>query len=182
MSITANRNPINLAWSDFDVVSPPLIDPADGKTVDAYTSFAYDLPVRPPQTIDGQIALFQNNVLTITPSDGSSATGRPKITRGTPQTAALLDHETFHYDLGFVIARVVARNLMSLRKPSVAELAVALQETMDYHFRTRTGRIQSRYDIDSRHGTNSTYQRIWKQRMAACLSNPNATKLGGYWL
>lgn len=182
MPITATRAISTLSWSEFAVVNPPLVDPADGHQVDAYTSFNWELPNRPPQIIDGQLALNQNNVLRITPSDGVTPTGRPKVTRPTSQTAALLAHEQFHYDVGFVIARVVARNLMALRKPDAASMIAAIGQLTHFHFRTRAKLIQSRYDIDSRHGTNSTYQRIWKQKMVHCLANPNATKLGGFWL
>ena len=182
MPITATRAIGTLSWSDFAVVRPPLVDPADGHQVDAYTAFSWEFPDRPPQEIDGQLALNQNNVLRIRPSDGATPPGRPKVTRGTSQNAALLAHEQFHYDVGFVIARVVARNLMALRKPDRASMIAAIRQLTHYHFRTRARLIQSRYDIDSRHGTNSTYQRIWKQKMANCLANPNATKLGGFWL
>ena len=182
MPITANRAKTVLSWSDFQVVKPPLYDEADGKEVQAYTSFSWDLPARAPQKIDGQLALNQNIVLKIIPSDGKFPPGRPKIIRGTAQTAGLLDHEQFHYDAGFVIARVVARNLMGLRKPDKPALIIALQKLIRYHFIKRAGLIQARYDIDSRHGINNRYQRIWKQRMKNCLANPNATQLGGYWL
>ena len=182
MPITATRAISKLSWSDFAVVRPPLVDPADGHRVAAYTAFSWELPDRPPQVIDGQLALNQNNALRISPSDGATPPGRPKVTRGTSQTDALLAHEQFHYDVGFVIARVVARNLMALRKPDRASMITAIRQLTHFHFRTRASLIQSRYDADSRHGTNSTYQRIWKQKMANCLSNPRATKLGGFWL
>jgi hypothetical protein len=71
---------------------------------------------------------------------------------------------------------------MSLRAPNQAALGIAVQNAAQLHFMTRARLLQRRYDLDTRHGTNAHYQRIWKNRMAACLANPNSNQLGGFWL
>ena len=53
---------------------------------------------------------------------------------------------------------------MHLRAPN----QVALGTAAHLHFVTRTGLLQRRYDIDTRHGTSSHFQKIWKDRMAVC--------------
>ncbi len=128
----------------------------------------------PPRTVDGQLALADPNIITITPNS--------QVFRGVNQTPALLSHEQFHYDVSVVIARALARKLMRIRSPNHGTLRVAIQSAADLHFMTRARLIQRRYDMDTRHGTNAHYQKIWKSRMTSCLANPRSDHLGGFWL
>lgn len=48
MAITVQANPVSLTWADYTVVPNQIMDPADQTLVDAYTSFRFDLPDRPP--------------------------------------------------------------------------------------------------------------------------------------
>jgi hypothetical protein len=173
MAITVTTTPVTLSWSNFRTV-PTLVDPADGQVIDAYTAFDFNFPSRPPRTVNGQFALADPLVITITPNC--------QFRSGATQTAALLSHEQFHYDVGTVTARALARHLMALRASTVPALASAMRAAVTLHFVTRTGLIQRRYDKDTRHGTVARYQRIWKRRMATCLGNPRAQQLGGFWL
>jgi hypothetical protein len=84
--------------------------------------------------------------------------------------------------VGIVCGRALARHLMRLRGANQADLRAQLISAVTLHFVTRAGLIQRRYDIDSRHGTNAHYQKIWKDRMTTVLANPNADQLGGFWL
>lgn len=174
MTIAVIATPVTLAWRNFTTVAGPLIDPADGQSVDALTAFNFNLPTLPPRTVAGQLAVADPNVLTITPN--------AQVVAGVPQTPALLSHEQFHYDVGIVTARALARHLAALRAPNVAALGTAVREAARLHFTTRAGLIQRRYDLDTRHGTNAHYQRIWKNRMAACLANPRSETIGGFYL
>jgi hypothetical protein len=173
MAITVSASPTTLAWSNFTSVSS-LTDPADGTAVDAYTTFGYDIPDRPARTVGGMLALADPMTIRITPN--------ARVVTGVAQTAGLLSHEQFHYDVGIVCARALARHLMRLRGANQADLRSQLISAVTLHLITRAGLIQRRYDIDSRHGTNAHYQKVWKDRMATVLANPNADQIGGFWL
>ncbi len=177
MTITAVSSTLTgteLTWGDFTVVPPPLVDPADGHTIDAYTSFDYQLANGTPVASGGKFRVPDPNTLTITP--------QASVTTGTAKTAALLAHESFHFDLGFCIARVVAKKLEDLEMATAADVTTEGLRLFDYHFRTRAGLIQARYDKDTHHGTVARYQRVWADRMATCKGDPNATRIGGFWL
>ena len=175
MAITVQANPVNLTWANFAVVPNKIRDPADGALVDAYTAFRYNIPNLPPKNYGGGMLGFADPMtITITPN--------AQVWAGVAQTAALLSHEQWHYDVGTVTARVLAKTLSRARKRTVADLIIVLQNAVRLHFTTRTGLLQSRYDKDTRHGTNAHYQRIWKRRMTQCLANANATQLGGFML
>jgi hypothetical protein len=101
---------------------------------------------------------------------------------GGPQSPELLAHQQFYYDVGFVVARVVARELMSLRAGGEGELAAAVWNTVQLHFIFRAGLIQRRYDLDTRHGAIRYDQQLWTWRMSACLADPTSSQIGGFWL
>ncbi len=174
MAITVVANPANLTWANFRPSGSRIVDPNDGTLVDAVTRFNFNLPNRPPRAVAGQVAMADPNVITITPNS--------QVFTGVVQTAALLSHEQFHYDVGVATARALARQFMRLRAPNQAALGIAVQNAAQLHFMTRARLLQRRYDLDTRHGTNAHYQRIWKNRMAACLAHPNSNQLGGFWL
>ena len=174
MAITVQANPANLTWANFTVVPNKIVDPADNALVDAYTTFNYNIPPLPPRTVDGKLAFADPMTITITPNC--------RVWSGVSQTAALLSHEQWHYDIGTVTARALARKLSRARKNTQAELVTLLQNAVQLHFRTRAGLLQSRYDKDTRHGTNAHYQNIWKTRMTNCLNDASATQLGGFYL
>jgi hypothetical protein len=174
MAITVNANPAVLTWANFVPVPMQIPDPNDGTLVDAVTRFNFNMPAQPPRNIGGKFALADPLVITITPN--------AMVFTGVAQTAALLSHEQFHYDVGIVTGRALARHLMRLRAPSLPALVTQVQAATQLHFMTRAGLLQSRYDIDTRHGTNAHYQKIWKDRMTKCLANPLADQLGGFYL
>ena len=174
MTIPVLAIPPLLTWPNFTTVAGPLIDPADGTSVDALTAFNFNLPSLPPRNLGGQLAVADPNVITITPN--------AQIVAGVAQTPGLLSHEQFHYDVGIATARALARHLAALRAPNLAALGTAVRDAANLHFTVRAGLIQRRYDIDTRHGTNAHYQRIWKSRMAACLANPRSETIGGFYL
>jgi len=174
MAITVFASPRKLSWLHFTPVPNRIRDPHDGSLQDALTQFDFFLPDRPPRQIDGQYALADPLTLLITPN--------ARVWTGVRQTDELLSHEQFHYDVGIVIARAAARHFMSLRARTVEELRQSFQQAARLHFVTRNRLIQRRYDLDTQHGQNAHYQRIWKRRMAACLANPRSDTLGGFVL
>lgn len=174
MAITVQTNPAALTWANFAVVPNQIVDPADNSLVDAYTTFNYNIPNLPPKNYGSKIGFADPMTITITPNC--------QVWSGVAQTADLLSHEQWHYDIGTVTARVLARELSRARKNTVAELITVLQNAVQLHFIRRAGLLQSRYDKDTRHGTNAHYQRIWKTRMTSCLADANATQLGGFYL
>ena len=174
MAITVQAQPATLTWGNFVPQPTRPTDPNDGTLVDAFTAFNFNMPSRPPRTISGQFAMADPNTITITPN--------AQVFANVAQTQNLLSHEQFHYDVGIVTARAFARHLMRLRTPTIADLRIAIANTTRLHMQTRAGLLQSRYDKDTRHGTNQHAQRIWKRRMAACLANPRSSHIGGFWL
>lgn len=177
MAITAvsqTSSGSNLSWADFTVVSTPLVDPADGSAIDAYTNFDFNLVSATPVASGTKFKFQDPDTLRITPNC--------QVHNSTAQTAGLLAHESFHFDLGFCVARVVAKKLMKLEEPTQAALRTAALALFQFHFRDRTGLIQRRYDADTHHGTSARYQRIWATRMTACKADAKAKQLGGYWL
>lgn len=174
MPISVVGNPMSLTWANFTVVPNQILDPGDGTLVDAFTAFNFNIPNSPPRTVDSQQALAETFTITITPN--------ARVWSGVAQTAALLSHEEWHYHVGIVTARALAKQLAALRAPNVPALATLLQQAVTLHFTTRAGLLQRRYDIDTRHGTNEHYQKIWKDRMTAVLANPKADQLGGFYL
>lgn len=174
MAITVVANPATLTFADFTPSATQLVDPNDGTLIDALTRFNFSLPPLPPRVVGGVFAMADPNVITITPN--------AQIFTGVLQTPALLAHEQFHYDVGIVTGRALARELMALRAHSQAALVAEVQKAAILHFTTRSRLLQRRYDLDTRHGTNAHFQKIWKDRMAICLANPRSVQLGGFFL
>ncbi|WID96178.1 hypothetical protein QO058_26160 [Bosea vestrisii] len=170
---TASRSPSKLKIGDFTQV-PVVMDPADGTVQDAYTAFAFDIPDHGVRMAGTDYALGVPNEIDIWPA--------AQLKIGVTLTPALLAHEQFHYDVGFVIARQLARELTALRAASIAALVQAYVALADLHFQRRAGLIQARYDKDTQHSANAKYQRIWLDRMTACLGNEKANQIGGFWL
>jgi hypothetical protein len=162
MSITVRRDPERLTWADF-ISIPIVIDPNDGTEQMAFTAFDFNVPDELPRTIDGQLALSETFEIIITP--------RARVKRGGPQSPELLAHQQFYYDVGFVVARVVARELTTLRAGDERELASAVWNTIQSHYIFRAGLIQRRYDLDTRHGTVRYDQQLWTWRMSTCLAD-----------
>ena len=174
MAITIVANPASLAWVNFTPSAARILDPNDGTLNDALTRFNFNLPDLPPRMVAGQFAMADQNVITITPN-------APVFT-GVLQTPTFLSHEQFHYDVGIVTGRALARELMALRPPNLAALTSAVQNAARLHFTTRARLLQRRYDLDTRHGANAHFQKIWKTRMTSCLANPHSDQLGGFFL
>lgn len=174
MAITVVTKPVALTWAHFTVTANKIPDPNDGTLVDAVTRFHFDFPDKAPRKIVNRFKMGDPNVITITPD--------ARVWSGVAQTAELLSHEQLHYDVGTVVARALARQLMQLEEGNLAALKTEFLKAFDLHIQTRAGLIQNRYDKDTAHGTVAHYQKIWKDQMTACLANPNATHLHGFWL
>jgi hypothetical protein len=106
MAITVQRIPEQLTWADYLLV-PLVINPHDSTEQDAFTAFKFSISEVPIRTVDGELALAETVGITVKPHARAKLGGR--------QTAEFLAHEQFHYDVGFVVARIVARELMLLR-------------------------------------------------------------------
>lgn len=174
MAIAVVANPVNLSFANFRPSPTRFTDPHTRVQVDALTAFNFNLPPLPSRQVGTQFAMADPNVITITPNS--------QIFIGVLQTPALLAHEQFHYDVGTVCGRAMARELMALRAANNAALLLLAQKAATLHMKTRAGLLQRRYDLDSRNGTVAHFQNIWKDRMRACLANPRAEQLGGFFL
>ena len=174
MTITAIRNPRVLTWDDFDEVGT-LTDPNDGTAIDAFTAFEFELlPDLPAESHHGRFRMSRSMSISITPI--------ARVRTGATQSAALLAHEHLHYDVGFVIARQLARELNVIDDATEPGLRARIDELIELHFHTRARLIQTRYDRESNHGQNAHFQRVWSQNMRACLGNPHASQIGGWML
>ncbi len=174
MTITAFRNPATLTWDDYDE-RPVVIDPSDGSLQDAVTAFEFELmPNLPAERHNGRFRLQRSMSISITPI--------ALVRTGAAQIAELLAHEQLHYDVGFVIARQLARELNAVDAATEPALRTLLDQLVNLHFHTRARLIQTRYDRESNHSRNVHFQRVWKQNMTACLANPHAAQIGGWML
>jgi hypothetical protein len=173
MGITVRRIPEQLSWANFIFV-PLVINPNDGTEQAAFTTFTFDILDPAPRSVDGQLALAESFEIVVTP--------RARAKLGGPKTAELLAHQRFYYELGFVVGREVARELASLRAANENELATAQWNIVQLHFIFRSGLIQRRYDLDTRHGTVRYDQQVWTWRMSTCLADPESNQIGGFWL
>lgn len=174
MAITIQATPVNLSWSNFTVTSSQIPDPADGSLVDAYTTFDYNFPNAAPVNTGGVFSIPDPYSITIAP--------RAQVFSGVTQTAALLSHEQWHYDVATITGRALCRQLARITGNSLPDLRVKMQAAIQLHFHTRAGILQKRYDLDTGHGTIAHYQKIWKDRMTKTLADATADTMGGFWL
>jgi hypothetical protein len=170
---SASRLPVTLKAGDFLQV-PVVMDPADGTVQDAYTAFEYEIFDKGARLVGTDYAFGVPNEIEVWPN--------AQVRIGVALTAPLLAHEQFHYDVGFVACRALAHQLTIARAPTIAGLVGQLTSLVELHIKKRVKLIQRRYDIDTQHGLNAKYQRIWLDRMTACLANPAANQIGGFWL
>jgi hypothetical protein len=168
-TITVVRRPQLLTWQYFTQV-PVVIDPADNTRQQAYTQFDYDVPDIPHRVVDGKFAFGVPNVITITP--------RAFLQIGVPMKAALLEHERFHYDVGYICARRFAADMLATRTATLDELKAAYITLLDLHFYDRAEAIQARYDKNTKHGADPAFQALWLLLMHTCTGNPGATHIG----
>jgi hypothetical protein len=174
VTITAFRNPTLLTFDDFDEQAV-VIDPADGSVNDAFTRFAFELmPDLPAERVQGRFRIPRSMAISITPD--------AKIRTGAPRTADLLAHEQLHYDVGFVIARQLARELNVIDDATEPGLRAQVDSLFKLHFTTRAKLIQTRYDRETNHGLNAHFQKYWSDKMRACLADRFASQIGGWWL
>ena len=176
MAITVTASPTSLTWANFTVVPNQMTDPSDGTTIDAFTAFNFAITPDPPKTktVNGQFAFDEPMTITITPV--------ARVWSGVLKTEKLLSHEQWHYDVGIVTARALAKQIPHLRGANFPALIQALRSAITLHFTTRAGILQKRYDLDTRHGEQSHYQKIWKDRMTSVLANPRVDQIGGFYL
>ena len=174
MSIDVKPTHTTLRWSDFTVTSNRPVDPADNTAQDSVTAFEYALENKGPRKVGNEFAFPDPWKFTVSP--------RAVVWSGAAQTAALLDHEQFHYDVGIVCARAMARSLSRVRVRKESELMGVLLSHERLHLHRRAGLLQRHYDRETNHSRNAVAQSRWKRNMAACLANPSLLMLGGWWL
>lgn len=171
--VSAMRLPVKLKAGDFLQV-PVVIDPADGTIQDAYTAFEYEIFDKGARMVGTDYAFGVPNEIEVWPN--------AQVRIGVTLDPGLLAHEQFHYDVGFVVCRALAHQLTIARAPTIGGLVTQLNSLVELHIKKRVKLIQRRYDIDTQHGANAKYQRIWLDRMTACIANPAANQIGGFWL
>lgn len=169
---TVVTTPNRLTWANFVPGPAKILDPGDGTLVDALTEFDYHLQDLTSYSANGIFTVPSELVITITP--------RCKVWTGVTRTDKLLLHEHFHYDVGTMCARALARHLKTLWATDRATLAMHVEAATKLHFKMRADVIQKQYDIATGHGTDSAQQHIWTWRMYSALANPDAAQICGY--
>jgi hypothetical protein len=175
MAVRAFASPLNLSWSHFRVTSSKIRDPVDGSLIDALTQFEFGLLNLPAEQVNGMFVPNSKEFLMVGPKNC-------QVWSGVAQTEKLLQHERFHYNVGFVIARACAHQLNATRAKTETELKQKIDAALQLHFETRNRLIQRRYDMDSKHGDLEFGEKIWRDRMKTCLADDHAESIGGFWL
>jgi len=172
--VSAFRVPTTLSVADYTPL-PIVVDPHDGTPQDAVTAFKFEMfPDPPPERFNGRFRVARAAAIMITPI--------AVIRTGVVMSPDLLAHEQLHYDVGFVIARQLARELNIIDAPTDPDLRVKVAALFALHFTTRNNLIQSRYDRETNHSQNRNLQRIWSSNMRTCLANAHAHQIGGWML
>ena len=103
-----------------------------------------------------------------------------QIWKHAERTSALLAHEEWHYQSGFVHARAFVNEIVTLRANRRSELGEAhFTSILSNHLRTRYDTLNEDYDTATNHGANAAVQINWRSLMARCMADQNATHLNG---
>lgn len=173
------RLPEVLRWSDFVKTEGKQRDPHDKQEIVALTRFRFTFPnegFRPVTDAGKRKLVF---------TDKFKLTIRPvaKVWKGldvTDSTSdAILAHEQIHYLFGFVTARALMNELLSLQVANDRLLKQHMGSALDLHLITRAKALNENYDDDTEHGHNATLQRKWQAAMKDCLADSDATDLMG---
>lgn len=183
MAIQVVAQPDKLAWSNYTKTDNRPVDD-DGNPVDAFTNFAFDIPVIRVHTVGQQLGFdrrptgrvlgFNTNgsyTIKITP-------GRLQVWKKIQQTSDLLSHEQLHYDIGVIAARMLIADLATLQAPTPDDLRKAFVAAVDLHFKTRSKAVNHQYDADTDHGAKPQPQKNWKDAMKSCLDGSASTIMG----
>ncbi len=171
MTVSAFRTPTTLTLGDF-TPQPVVLD--HGLPVDAFTTFDFSTGTPLTVAVGSRFRVNPAMVILITPV--------ALVRIGALMTPALLAHEQIHYDVGFVIARQLAREFNAIDDANDLHLQARMRTLVNLHFTTRAGLIQTRYDRESNHSLNAHFQKYWSDKMAKCLADPKAHEIGGWML
>lgn len=169
MAILVRPTKTTLAWSDFVETRDSLQDHE--------AEAGYDSGFVPanftPQRIRGRAYLPATYTIRVWPV--------ARVAPGANRTTELLAHEQFHYDVGIICARALARDLEGLNGSDPSDLLAQLTDLHVLHMLTRAGAIQDAYDSASEtdHGRNADKQRDWQAAMAECLARPSINRIMG---
>ncbi len=170
MAVNVIVTPINLSWSNFQVVdsSPDLSD-------DEVAQIHPEMRLPPNVQVVNGNGVFRLNAFTIMVAPVPQDT---IVLRSATQTADLLRHEQGHYDLLILVAKAMARDLGAATGSSAGALNAQVQTIQQTH-RTNALAIDAAYDTQTDHGKDSRQQTSWNQAIAAALGNPTTTTVKG---
>ena len=83
---------------------------------------------------------------------------------------ALLSHEQGHYDITGLTGRDLLRDLAAIRAPNVKVLQRRVQKTIQ-QTRKLASKLTTQYDDKTKHGTDKTVQKRWKDHLRKCIKN-----------
>ncbi len=107
---------------------------------------------------------------------------RARVLRTANQSSDLLAHEQGHYDIGVLVGRALARDLMALSEATPAALARAASAAFDLHRVTRMAPIQQAYDTETKHSQDTKEQQRWAGLISAALAAASATAVNNLTL
>lgn len=174
MPVRVVKNPELLRWSHFKTRPNKILDKSTKTLEEAFTRFHVDLP-------SGFIPKSMAGGLGLTFTDKWQITIRPdaQVWKGANKTAELLAHEQIHYFFGFVAARALVNDFLTIRVKTKGELKKAMGELYNLHLFTRVKALNEQYEADTNHSANTADQSRWENAMDACLLNDAATTLMG---
>jgi hypothetical protein len=170
MAVNVIANPINLSWSNFQVV-----DSSPDLSGDEVAQIHPEMRLPPNIQVANSNGVFRLNAFTIMVAPVPQDT---IVLRSAAQTADLLRHEQGHYDLLILVAKALARDLGAATGSSAAALNTQVQTIQQTH-NANAQAIDAAYDTQTDHGKDSLQQTSWNQAIAAALGNPAASTVRG---
>lgn len=174
MPVHVVKVPEKLLWSHFKVRPNKIPDKRTNSLEEAFTRFHVNMPSGfIPKAMSGGFTLVFPDKwrITITPD--------AQLWKDANKTAELLAHEQIHYFFGFVTARALVNDFLSLQVKSKGEFRKAMFDLYDLHLLTRAGALNDQYESDTNHSANSSQQTQWENAMDTCLADDTATTLMG---
>jgi hypothetical protein len=86
------------------------------------------------------------------------------------KSAKLLSHEQGHYDITGLSGRDLLRDLAAIRAPNVKVLQRRVQRTIQ-QTQKLANKLTAEYDDETKHGTDETVQKHWKDHLRKCIKN-----------
>jgi hypothetical protein len=166
--ITVRADPPRLSWSLFRHVDSM---PASSEDAHIAAEISFPQPLK-METIAGGFRL-PPFAITVAPEPS-----RTMVRRSASTSGYLLRHEQGHYDIVFLAARALARELESITAPTADDLLRRVEDCVTEHT-ARAQRLSEAYDRETDRSRDPTAQARWNGLIAAALEAPAVARLAG---